>query len=227
MMEHDQEPVPGLPAALPEGEVVLWQGAPDWRSLAVHAFHLRAIGLYFFALTVWSVVSALYDGYPGPRAFAFALWPIALGLVAGGLVVLFARATARATLYTLTTRRLVMRVGVALSVTINVPYRLVASAALRRFRDGTGDIPLVVAPPHRVSYVMAWPHVRGLRMLRPQPTLRAVPDASRVAEILTQALAGHATAPLAARSAEPAGTAVPGRTVAAGGGTPPLVAAAS
>lgn len=226
MMEHDQEPVPGLPAVLPEGEVVLWQGAPDWRSLAVHAFHIRAIGLYFLALTVWSVVSALYDGYPGPRAFAFALWPIALGLVAGGLVVLFARATARATLYTLTTRRLVMRVGVALSVTINVPYRLVVSAALKRFRDGTGDIPLVIAPPNRVSYVMAWPHVRGLRMLRPQPTLRAVPDVLRVAEILSQALAGHATAPQAARAVEPAATAAPDRAVA-GSGTPPLVPAAS
>jgi hypothetical protein len=29
------------------GEHVVWQGAPDWRSLAVHAFHVRKIALYF------------------------------------------------------------------------------------------------------------------------------------------------------------------------------------
>lgn len=220
MMEHDAEPVPGLPAALPEGEVVLWQGSPDWRSLAVHTFHVRLIALYFFALTVWSIISALSDGYPGVRAATFALWPVLLGSIAVGLVLLFAWATARATLYTITSRRLVMRVGVALSLTANIPHRLVDSAALRLHADGTGDLPLRTLPTARVSYVMLWPHVRALHLLRPQPMLRSVPDAVRVAEVMSAALAGRAAVPAPA-AREAAVKAQPDRA------HPPFVPAAS
>ena len=45
--EHEWEAAPGLPSALPAGERVVWQGAPDWRSLAVHAFHVRKVAIYF------------------------------------------------------------------------------------------------------------------------------------------------------------------------------------
>ena len=45
--EHEWEAAPGLPSALPAGEHVVWQGAPDWRSLAVQAFHVRKIAVYF------------------------------------------------------------------------------------------------------------------------------------------------------------------------------------
>ena len=45
--EHEWEAAPGLPSALPMGERVVWQGAPDWQRLAVHAFHVRKIALYF------------------------------------------------------------------------------------------------------------------------------------------------------------------------------------
>ena len=47
MSEHDFEPIRGLPGPLPEGETILWQGAPDWRVLAVQAFHVRAVAIYF------------------------------------------------------------------------------------------------------------------------------------------------------------------------------------
>jgi hypothetical protein len=39
--DFDFEPVPGLPAELPAGETMIWQGRPQWRSLAVRAFHIR------------------------------------------------------------------------------------------------------------------------------------------------------------------------------------------
>jgi len=32
--EYEYEPVPGLPQRLPQGERILWQGAPDWQTLA-------------------------------------------------------------------------------------------------------------------------------------------------------------------------------------------------
>ena len=45
--EHEFEAQTGLPEKLPQGEVILWQGSPNWVSLAVEAFHLRALGIYF------------------------------------------------------------------------------------------------------------------------------------------------------------------------------------
>ena len=40
------EPLRGLPEPLPAGERILWQGAPDWRALAVDVFHVRAVWIY-------------------------------------------------------------------------------------------------------------------------------------------------------------------------------------
>ena len=45
-MVRRQPPAPSLPA----GEVVLWQGAPSFRSLVRRALHLRTLGIYFAAL---------------------------------------------------------------------------------------------------------------------------------------------------------------------------------
>jgi hypothetical protein len=45
--EHEWEAAPGLPSDLPPGERVVWQGAPDWKRLAIHAFHVRKVALYF------------------------------------------------------------------------------------------------------------------------------------------------------------------------------------
>ena len=36
--EHEFEPVHGLPEKLPAGEKILWQGSPDWKTLANEAF---------------------------------------------------------------------------------------------------------------------------------------------------------------------------------------------
>ena len=41
-----QEPIPGLPEKLPEGERILWQGSPSARALVIHAFHGHSFGGY-------------------------------------------------------------------------------------------------------------------------------------------------------------------------------------
>jgi len=43
--EHEWEAAPGLPSTLPAGERIVWQGSPDWKQLAVHAFHVRKIAV--------------------------------------------------------------------------------------------------------------------------------------------------------------------------------------
>jgi hypothetical protein len=97
----------------------------------------------------------------------------------------------RSTVYTITNRRVVMRFGVALPMTVNIPFAIVESAALKTRRDGTGDIPLTLTPAQRIAYLHLWPHVRPWQFTRPQPMLRAVPDAARVGAILGDAMSAY------------------------------------
>lgn len=189
MREHEGEPVPGLPEHLPAGETILWQGRPDWRLLARQAFHLRAVVVYFGLLAIWRVAATLHDGGT-PADIAVQLAVLALLAAASiGLFLFIGWLIARSTLYTLTNRRVVMRVGVALSLTLNLPFSAITSAAMRPLPGGRGDIPIRLRARHRVGYAVLWPHVRPWRLAEPEPMLRAIPDAERVAHLFTEAFA--------------------------------------
>lgn len=206
MNEHEYEPVRGLPGRLPAGETILWQGSPRWQGLARRVFHLGPLSLYFGALIAWRVGSGLLDAEPPAQIAATVVVPLLLALAALGLLALLAWLTARTTVYTVTSERVVMRLGVVLSVTFNIPFRCIASAGLRAHADGTGDLPLALAGTDRISYLHLWPHARPWRVAKPEPMLRAVPDADRVADILARAILasqGSAVRP-AARAAAPA-----------------------
>lgn len=203
--EHDSEPVPGLPAPLPPGEQILWQGAPSFAGLARRALHLRWMSVYFALLAVWRVAALAADGAGLAAALQGGAIVLLIGAVPMGLLALYGWASARSTLYTITSRRIVIRTGVALPITVNIPYSLVSSAAVARHGDGTGDVALQIAPPHRVSWIALWPHTRSWHLSRPQPTLRAVPEPEAVAQTLGRALAAAAAMPVRPVAAAAAG----------------------
>ncbi|MEM8694708.1 MAG: photosynthetic complex putative assembly protein PuhB [Pseudomonadota bacterium] len=180
MSEYDHEPIRGLPGYLPEGEEIIWQGAPDWLVLARTAFHTRLIGVYFMLLIALGIASGSVTG-----AVATGI----AGLLAIGLLMLFAWLVARTTVYTLTNRRVVLRIGVALNKCINLPLTLIGAADLSERGGGHGDIALALTGAHRLGYAMLWPHARPWKFSDPQPMLRALPDAARVASLLAQASA--------------------------------------
>lgn len=188
MREYASEPVRGLPESLPDGEHILWQGSPKWTALAKRALHVRGIAIYFGLLAAWFAGAAILEG----TSVWAAAWSAAR-VVPGAAVSLALLATlafflARAAVYTITNRRLVMRFGIALPMVLNIPFSQIKSADLKAYRDGTGDIPLKVSSPKRQSMVVLWPHVRPWRTVEPEPMLRCVPDARRVADILATAL---------------------------------------
>jgi len=193
--ESEFEPVPGLPERLPPGERMLWQGAPHWQPLALGAFRLRVVAIYFAALMAWRAASALHDGAPAFDALAYAFDLAPLALAAIGILLVIAVTAARTTLYTITDRRIVMRFGMALPLTVNIPFSQVDGASLARHEGNVGDIALTVRPEGRIAYLMMWPHVRPWRYAQPEPMLRALPDVERAATILGDALAAHAGAP--------------------------------
>ncbi len=214
----DLEPVPGLPERPPQGEDILWQGAPDWRLLAWRAFHVREVAIYFAVLIAAQPVLALMQGTPLAATLSPMLWLALAGGLAGLILTVLARLSAKATLYTVTNRRVVLRIGVALDMAINLPFGLITGADLKLYADGKGDLPLELADGERVSWLLLWPHVRPWRISRPQPMLRAIPEAEMAGQVLSEALAAYA------------GQARPARVTASAPETmalPPGIAAAS
>ena len=186
--EHDDEAMPGLPAPLPAGERLLWRGAPAWRVLARRSFHLGKVSVYFGVLIAWQFISALVDSGSAATALAATVWTLPLVALAIGLIALLAWLVASNTVYTLTDRRVVMRVGVVLTVTFNLPLRRIETARLHALPGGAGDIALVLNAEDRIGYIHLWPHARPWHFSRTEPMLRALPDAPAVAALLADAL---------------------------------------
>ena len=185
--EHELEPQYGLPERLPAGEKLLWQGSPDFKAIALRVFHLRKVALYFALLLLLRAVLVVADGGSGLDALFALAWPVPLALTALAALTSLAWMTARTAVYTLTDKRVVMRIGIVLTLTFNIPLRSLRSAALREGQDAIGDIVIQLAGPDHIAFLHLWPHVRPWHVARPEPMLRAVIDAPRVAALLVQA----------------------------------------
>ena len=203
LTEHGLEPVPGLPEALPLGEVLLWQGAPAWAEIAQRVFLVRWVFGYFAVLALWEVLSTTMQGGTMVAAFGAAALLLLVGMVAIGILTLLAKIVSRNSVYSITSRRLVLRVGVALPITINIPFVAIAGADLRNRKDGHGDIVLELLPSHRVSWIALWPHCGGWSFGRPKPMLRGVANAAEVAKILGEAVAATSGAGISRSAAGP------------------------
>lgn len=193
----DFEPRSGIGGRLPEGETVLWQGAPEWRALARSAFHVVKLALYFAVLAAWVAAGRLSAGAGLGEAIRAGASLAAMGGVAVGILCVLARLYAGGTVYTLTTRRIVIRSGLALPVTFNLPLAQVERADVASGRQGAGSISFALVKPNRVALLAIWPNARPWRFSDPEPTLRciaAVEDVARLVAGALQAQAGHVAA---------------------------------
>ena len=207
LKEHDYEPLHGLPAPLPEGETILWQGAPDWETLARRAVRVRMVSFYFVLLVLWGLSGNLAAGLPMSEVVVSAARLVGLGALAVGILTLFAWLVARTTVYTITTRRVVIRFGIALPISLQFGFAVIDAAAVHAWSNGAGDIALALRPGQKISYLIVWPHVRPWKLRQAQPTLRCIPDVASVAQILSRALAASASQPAPAM---PVGSAAAG-----------------
>ncbi|SLN58170.1 hypothetical protein ROJ8625_02933 [Roseivivax jejudonensis] len=213
-MSHDDfdiEPVPGLPERPPEGERILWQGRPDAFALTWTSLSLPWVVGYFVLLALWRF-GTLVDLVPMGQAVGAAVPFLILGAIVVALLGLIGWIQARATVYTVTDRRVAMRIGAALTVTLNLPYTQIAAAGYAPGRRGTGTIALSTVGGPVMSYLVLWPHVRPWRIARPEPALRCIPQAEQVARLIAEAaearVAVPQVAPAEARPAPAAAAAV-------------------
>jgi hypothetical protein len=79
-------------------------------------------------------------------------------------------------------------------MSINIPFKLIESAGLGTFKDGSGQVALSLIKGNRIAYIALWPHCRVFRFTQPEPVLRGLDDPQHVAEILSKAVAKAADA---------------------------------
>jgi hypothetical protein len=196
-----------LPADIPAGEHILWHGRPEWFSLTRRAFRADFVAAYFGLMTVVNFGMAAVQGAL-EDAVVSAAKTVAAGCLALGLLMLLAWLSSRTTLYVVTSRRVTMKIGIALPIFFNLPFSSIVSASLAQYSDGTGEIPVALIAEAHIAYLHLWPHARPFRFARPEPSLRCVPNAARVAEVLSRALIAasndaHATVEAIAAPAAP------------------------
>lgn len=196
MIEHDNEPIRGLPGMLPPGEVIVWQGAPQARLLALTAFRIPWVAGYFGLLALWALADLVARG--GSATGLILTGSLGAGCI--GLLSVLAWASARTTVYTLTNRRLVLRIGIAVPKCINLPLGVIGAIDLAEHGAG-GDVALRLNGPARLGILALWPHARPFHITTPQPTLRAIADAPAIAALIAQHC--RATAPMAQAMSQP------------------------
>lgn len=189
--DYATEPVRGLPAALPRGEFVLWQGAPSWRTFTRQVFHTHIILALVVAGAIARAALSVRAGSSVGTAVGEASVILAFGAVGIGILLLLAWLVERTTVYTITNKRIMMRVGVAIQKTFNVPFAAIDGAALRSNTKDIGNLSVSLKPGVGLAYLILWPHARPWRMRNTEPTLRAIPDASKVAKLLTDTYTAH------------------------------------
>ncbi len=191
--EHEFEPEYGLPEKLPQDERILWQGSPDTGLVFKHVFHARGLAIYFALILLARAGQQYADSGSAAQALAAAVWlaPI-FGL---GLLLFWAMAylVAKTTVYTLTSRRVAMRIGIVLNLTLNLPLSRMQAALVRPLtkrstdEDGPGEIALILHAEDKVAYPHLWPHARPWHFANPQPMFRALPAVKGLGQLLTQA----------------------------------------
>ena len=181
-----------IETSLVRQDALVWQGSPSWRAIARDVYHLRLIAAYLGLLVALDAYQAYAKAIPLGKAVhdSVPLVVIVAGVMAN--FILLAWLTARTTRYTITSGRLTMTYGIAISATLTIPYARIAKLELAQGRDGVGDVALTLEAGNHMPYLKLWPLARAGRLLHPQPMLRGVPQVAVVAGLFSRAVAAAA-----------------------------------
>jgi hypothetical protein len=178
------------PIVVRPAETVIWEGLPGWRSAAFRLWHVRLVIAWFAFLAVDGVVRLWRD----PNTSDDALLQgeahlLAIGVLVMTLLLVLAALTAHTTRYTITDRRVIMRIGIGLRAKMAIPFGAIAHVGVRIHPDQTGDIALRLIPGQSVLYPKLWPHARPWHLLRAEPMLRCIALPGVAGAILCRAIA--------------------------------------
>lgn len=151
--------------------------------LAVDAMRIRWVAGYFLIMALWRTGSLIGDMPPMAAASAGVPF-LLLGALCCFVLWAMAWAQSRSATYAITDARVVLQVGAALSLTVNIPFEKIESADLKLERNGSGSIFFQANGRRRLPYLSLWPHARPWHLRQPEAAFRAIKDASAVAAAL-------------------------------------------
>ena len=189
--EHELEPEYGLPERLPVAERIVWQGSPDARDVFRQVFHARGLVLYFTLILGLQIVFNHQPDQGLSASLAQASWIVLPAALAIALFGAMAWLVAKTTVYTITTKRVIMRIGIVLNVTFNLPFGRIASADVSLRPSGHGDLALSLVADDKIAFLHLWPHAKPWSFRQPVPMLRCLPAVARVGALLQQACQVH------------------------------------
>jgi hypothetical protein len=163
----------GLPEKLPSNEKILWQGRPGYAALLKKVFFFKYIAIYLLLLIVVSFVFDQYN-YGLTEGFEGLILNTLIGVFCLSLFMLLAYFSYSTTIYTITDKRIVMRIGMVLTLSLNIPFKKIESADLKINSDGSGDISITLHPAVKIAYIHLWPHCRAFYFSNPRPTLKCI-----------------------------------------------------
>lgn len=189
--DFEREEVFGLPGPLPEGERLVWQGSPDRKLVARHVLRVRWLMGYFAVMVGWLVVTGIYFERDAAAFVTSIMAMVLAALLIWGLVQWLSWGIAKTTRYSITTRRVVMRFGIALPKAFNLPFAEMEAADAFKNADGSGGIALRFKPDIRLAYLVFFPHVRAFRFRNPEPQMIALADVATPSAALGEQFRAH------------------------------------
>ena len=168
--------IDGVAEPLPEGETILWSAKPDQWMFTRRLMRLDWVIAWFAALSVGRAYFAWSAGGDVRAMLIAASGQLPLALFGLCLLTALGIAMARSTSYVVSSRRVVLQVGVALPITFNVPLRFVDSVAIRTRNGKGGDVILTLCQGANVKALALWPHSQGWKHDSVQPLMRDVSE---------------------------------------------------
>ena len=180
---HEFEPTFGFPESVPTSEKVIWQGRPCPLLIARRIFFLPHLVFYFFMMSFLSLLFQI-DILTTKDLLIDFLSNMLLGSVAIFLLLAISYLVSSTTVYSITDKRLVMRIGIVLNLSLNIPLNKIHLAESRAYADKSGDISLELTPGNKIAYLHLWPHCRPWFFSAPRPRLSCLKEVDMVAMLL-------------------------------------------
>lgn len=162
---------------------MLWIGRPETRAVARHVLHERAVAAYLGLLLLLAMSQALASRSPAD-ALRLAVLPLGVTAMVVALIRVLASLVSRTTRYVVTTKRVVLQVGIAFPMSINIPIGLIQDAGSRVYRDGSGEVKLALKDGARLAWLALWPHTTPWRLRQPEPRLVGLAEPYQAATAL-------------------------------------------
>jgi len=179
----------GEVSRLPEGERVLWSGAPDQKALARYFLRERWVLAFVAASFALGATEALQHSVGAvPRLIGVATLSAVLATIAIVSIRVLAWQMAKSSKYVITNKRVYFNIGIVLRADANVPFSSVENIDLRRRSDGSADLMVTLTDEQEIPWLLLFPHMTWRGSRRGRPTFRALRDPQRAADAVVTAL---------------------------------------